>query len=165
MAMSIGGPLAGGWSGGGAEPLAVGGRADAEAPVEGAAQDLGAREAGGARGGLDARAVLEQRPGALDAQPLDVRRRGHPDLGTERAGEVPLAERGAAGQRWDGEVRVEVAGDPRLELAQRLARGGLRREARAELRLAAGALEEEHEPAGRPRGGGAGRGRPRPPRG
>src|SRR3954447_24758724 len=122
MAMSMG-VLSVVGSCGGAEPLAVGGRADAEAPVEGAAQDLGAREAGGARGGLDARAVLEERAGALDAQALDVRRRGHPDLGAERAGEVPLAERGAAGQRRDGEVRVEVAGDPRLELAQRLGGG------------------------------------------
>ena len=40
-----------------------------------------------------------------------------------------------------------LPGDPLLQLAQRLALGGLRGELGAELRLPAGALHEQHEPA------------------
>ena len=53
-----------------------------------------------------------------------------------------------AGEAGDRQVLVEVLGDPGLELAQRLALGGLGASWRAELRLAAGALEEHDEPAG-----------------
>jgi hypothetical protein len=51
------------------------------------------------------------------------------------------------GQGVHAQVGVEVVGDPRLELAQRAALRELRREVGAELRLAAGALEEEDQPA------------------
>ena len=52
-------------------------------------------------------------------------------------------------ERGHRQVLVEVVGHPGLELAQRLAVGRLRGQLGAELGLAAGALEEEHEPAGR----------------
>ena len=51
------------------------------------------------------------------------------------------------GERGDREVGGEVAGDPVLKLAQRLALGGLRRKLGAELRLPAGALHEHDQPA------------------
>ena len=94
------------------------------------------------------RALLEQLAGALDPELLDVGGRRHADLAAEEAGEVARAHRGALGERLDAQVGVEVVGDPGLQLAQRAALGELRREVGAELGLAAGALEEEDQPAG-----------------
>ena len=85
-----------------------------------------------------------------------------PGLAAEGAGEVAGAHRGALGERLDPQVGVEVVGDPGLELAQRPALGELGLEVGAELGLAAGALEEEDEPAGGLDARSRGRGPPRP---
>ena len=88
--------------------------------MERAAQDLGAGEPGGSSDRLQRLgAVLEQRAGPLDAQRLDVDGGRLADLGPEGAGERALAQVRAVGERGDREVLVEMAGDPRLQLAQR----------------------------------------------
>ena len=87
-----------------------------------------------------------------------MRARSTRALSTYAAGVMPVSRRKARaklrslmqrapGEGRHGQVLVEVVRDPRLELAQRRALGHLRGELRAELRLAARALEEHHEPA------------------
>src|SRR4051794_41081685 len=74
--------------GGEAEALAVAGRAHADAPVEGTAQDLGAGEPGGPGHSLERLgAVLQEGACAPDSQRLDIRDRGLADLRAKRAGE------------------------------------------------------------------------------
>src|SRR3954469_22652281 len=132
--------------GGEAEALAIAGGTHAQPAMKGAAQDLGAGEAGGPGDRLQRlSAVLEQVAGAFDAQCLDVGGRGLADFGSEGAGERALAEAGAVGQRRDREVLVEMPGDPRLQITQRRPRGLLDRQGAAELRLAAGTLEEHDQ--------------------
>ena len=116
--------------------------------MECAAHRLDGSEAAGESHDLD-RSVrrLERDARRLDANGLDVRTGSHTELLAKSAREVALAHVRALGKRGNGEVGVEVLGDPVLELAQRLALGGLRRELRAELRLAARALHEHDEPA------------------
>ena len=130
------------------EAGAVVGRGGADPAGEGAAHGLGGAETAAGRDELDRiGGLLEELAGALHPQRLDVGRRGHPGLAPEEAGEVARAHRGAFGQGLDPQVGVEVVGDPGLELAQRPPLGELRREVGAELGLAAGALEEEDQPA------------------
>ena len=124
-------------------------RRHAEPARERAAQRLHGPEPAAAGDGVDRHDPgLEREPGALDAQRLDVGGGRHPGLGLEGAGEVALAHARARGERGDRQVGVEVVGHPRLQLAQRRAVGRLRGELGAELGLAAGALDEDDEPAG-----------------
>src|SRR4051812_45809890 len=133
----------------GLEPAAVVGRAHAEPAMEGAAHRLDGAEAAVARHGLDLLAArLEPHAGVVHAQRLDVGAWRHAHLACEGPGEVARAHAGALGERRHGQIGVEVRGHPFLEVPQRLALGDLRPEMRAELRLAAGAADEEHEPAG-----------------
>jgi hypothetical protein len=75
-------------SGSQAEAVPVFRRRDAAAAVEGTPQHLGAGEAGRLCYGLERRgAVLEQIPGSLDPERLDVGRGGLADLAVEGAGE------------------------------------------------------------------------------
>src|SRR5688500_10756888 len=133
MSMVSSGSL-GGSAGSGAEASAVGGRRDADATREGAAQGLDGAEAGGGGDLLDrGGAGLEAGQGRLDADLLDVGRWRGADLAGEGAGEVAHAHRGAGGQRRHGQVGGRVVGDPGLEVAQRLALGLLGGELGAEL--------------------------------
>ena len=75
---------------------------------------------------------------------LHVLRRRQPDLAQEHAREVARAHRDPLRQRRDRAVGVGMVDDPGLQLAQRLAIRRLGCELGAELRLAAGAAEEEH---------------------
>src|SRR5215207_1991502 len=93
-------------------------------------------------------ARLERDPGTLDASGLHVCAGRLAGFAAEGAGEVAVAHAGAARECRDGEVLVEMVRDPRLELAQRRAVGGLGGQLGAELRLAAGALHEDDEMAG-----------------
>src|SRR5215212_6956100 len=131
-----------------AEAAAVVAGAHADASPEGPPHGLDGAEAdlaGDRLGGH--RPALEGDSGALDPRHLDVGGGRHPRLPSEGAGEVALAHARAFRQRRDREVAVEVVGNPLLQLAQRLALGALGGELRAELRLSAGPLEEEDEPA------------------
>ena len=76
---------------------------------------------------------------------LDVGGGGRAGLAAEGALEVPLAHLRALGQAGDAQVLAEMAGDPALELAQRIARRRPAARPRAELGLAAGALQEHDE--------------------
>src|SRR3954454_1149465 len=126
----------------GGEAVAVRARRDPEPAREGASERLDRAEAAAAGDGLDRLgAGLEREARTLDAQRLDVGGGRHAGLGLERAGEVALAHARAAGERGDGEVVGEVVDHPRLQLAQRLARGALGGELSAELRLAPRALD------------------------
>src|SRR3954465_13157057 len=97
--------------------------------MKGAAQDLGAGEAGGPGDRLQRlSAVLEQVAGAFHSQRLNVGRRRLADFGSEGSCERALAEAGATGQRRDREVLVEMPGDPRLQITERRPRGLLDRQ-------------------------------------
>src|SRR5436305_3813662 len=139
------------------EPVAVAGGADPEPAVERAAHRLDGAEAAVVRDRLELLAGrLEPQPRVVDAQGLDIGCRRHPDLAAEGAREVALAHRGAGCEGGHGEVRGEVRRHPLLELPDRPPLGELRLEVRAELRLAARALDEDDEPArGLERGGAA----------
>src|SRR5207245_6055747 len=89
------------------------------------------------------RRLLETPARALDARPFDEARRRETDLAREDAREVPLAHRHLRGEGGDRQIRVEVIGDPRLQLAQRLAVCRLHGELGTELRLPAGALDRK----------------------
>ena len=91
---------------------------------------------------------LEQAAGRLDPQGLDVRGGRGAGLGPEAAGEAARAHRGPTGEHGDGEVLVEVVGQPALQLGDRVGAGGPGGELRAELGLAAGAAHEDDQPAG-----------------
>src|SRR5205823_1418303 len=91
-------------------------------------------------------AALERDPRALESHRLDIGGRREADLPLKDAGEVARAHERALGEDGHREVLVEMAGDPALKLAQRLAPWRLPGELGAELRLAAGPLEEEHQP-------------------
>src|SRR5262245_9938104 len=122
----------------GTEPAAVGARRDAERADEGAAHRFGGAEARAGGDGVDAVVgLLEAAPRRLDARRVDEARRRRADLAREHAREIPGAHRHAARERADRAVGRRVIGDPRLEVADRLALGALRRELRAELRLPA----------------------------
>ena len=100
--------------------------------------------------GVDRRvAGLERRCARSRRGRLDVGGGRHAHLARKARAKLRSLMCGARGERGHREVGVEVVGDPGLQLAQRLALGGLRGELRAELRLAAGALQEQHEPARR----------------
>src|SRR3954447_9769028 len=92
-------------SGGQSEALAIPGGTHAQPAMKGAAQDLGAGEAGGPGDRLQRlSAVLEQVAGAFHSQRLNVGRRRLADFGSEGSCEGALAEAGATGQRRDREV-------------------------------------------------------------
>src|SRR5205823_1557357 len=113
---------------------AVLGWGGAQRAQEGAPHRLARTEATGPGDGFD-RVVrlLEPAPRHLDADALDVAGWCHADLLAEHAREVPLAEPDAVGECGNGEVVARVRGDPRLQIAQRVAVGGLGREVRREL--------------------------------
>src|SRR4051794_14900490 len=132
------------------EPLAVVGRAHAQPPVERAPHGLDGAEAAVAGDGVELLAGrLQAQARLVDAQRLDVRRRGHAQLAPERTREVAGAHAGARGERLDGEVVPEMVGQPRLQLAERLALGELGAQVRAELGLPAAAARVDDEPARR----------------
>src|SRR5438093_956586 len=131
------------------EAAAIRARRHAEQAEEGPPHHLGAPEAALRGDGVHAvRRLLEAPARALDARALDEARRRETDLAREHAREVPLAHRHLGGEGGHGEIRVEVIGDPGLQLAQRVAVGRLHGELGAELRLAAGALQEHDQLAG-----------------
>ena len=92
--------------------------------------------------------LSEHLAGGFDPHLLDVVGRRRAALLAEGTGERALAHAGVACQGGHRAVVVEVLADPRLQLAQRGPLGGLGGEWRAELVLAAGALEVHHQPAG-----------------
>ena len=92
-------------------------------------------------------AVLQPAPRGLKAHALDVAGGGHAGLGAERTGEVTPAHVGARCHRLDTVIAGDVLEHGALDLAQRRTLGLLRREGRAELRLVAGAAQEQHEVA------------------
>src|ERR687896_2639826 len=101
------------------EAFAVGGGADADAAMEGAAQHFGTGEAARAGDGLQRLgAILQERAGTLDAQRLDVGAGCLADLDAEGTGERALAEVRSGRQRGHRQILVEMAGDPSLQLAQ-----------------------------------------------
>src|SRR5690606_12059535 len=91
---------------------------------------------------------LEEPAGGLDPEGLDVGGRGHARLLAEAPGEVPGAHARPGGEGVDGEVGVEVVGQPAQDVDDRRRAGGLGEQLGAELGLAAGAADEHHEPAG-----------------
>src|SRR4051812_35992846 len=124
-------------------------RADPETAVEGAPHRLDGAEAALRGDRLELLAGrLEPQPGVVHAQRVDVGAGRHADLVPEGAREVALAHAGAGGEGGDAQVGVQVRGHPLLELLERRALGRLGAQVRAELRLATGALDEHHKPAG-----------------
>ena len=93
-------------------------------------------------------ALSSRRAGGLDAHALDVAGRRLADLGAEAAGEMARAHGHALGHRLDREVALRVVEHPLLQVADGVALGELGGELGRELGLAAGAAQEEHEPAG-----------------
>src|SRR4051794_3879591 len=137
------------WCSSRVEPVSVRGRAHAQPAVEGAAHRLDGAEAAVVRDGVELLARgLEPQARVVDPDRLDIRARRHPDLAREGAREVALAHVGAGRERGNRQVGAEVRRDPLLQLPQRPALRDLRAQVRAELRLAAGPLHEDHEPAG-----------------
>ena len=128
------------------EAAAVLGRADVERAQEHAAHRLGRAEAARGSDGCDRLvAVLEPPARGLEPHALDVARRRHAGLGAKGAREVARAHLRSRGHRLDRVLAGDVLDDAALDLAQRLARGLLRRERRAELRLVARPAQEQHE--------------------
>src|SRR5581483_6452158 len=102
------------------EARAIFGRRDADPSCERAAHRLRRPEPGAARDQVDRLgAALEPVARRLDAERLDVHRRGQAGLAPERTREVAGAHRDPLGQHLDAQVAVEVVGDPSLQLAQR----------------------------------------------
>ncbi len=128
------------------EAIPVLGRARTDAAGERAPQRLGRTETGGRGNLVDGQdRGLEQAPCDLDPDQFDVRRGRAPHVGPEDAGEVPRTHRHPRREPIDGVVGVGMLADPCLELAQRVPRGALRVELRAELRLTAGTLHVHDE--------------------
>jgi hypothetical protein len=92
--------------------------------------------------------AVERDAGGLDPRRLHVDGGRHADLPAKGTREVARAHAGPFCKGGDRQVLAEMVGDPCLKLAQRLPLGDLGRQLRAELRLAARTLQEEHEPAG-----------------
>src|SRR4051812_35833394 len=136
------------WCSSRVEPVSVGAGAHAQPAVEGAAHGLDGAEAAVARHCLELLAGgLEPQPRVIDPQCLDVGAGRHANFAGECAGEVALAHVRARGEGGHREVGADVRRHPLLQLSQRAALGDLCSEVRAELRLAAGALDEHDEPA------------------
>jgi F0F1-type ATP synthase membrane subunit b/b' len=131
------------------ETAAVLGGSDLERAQERAPHRLGGAEAAGAGDGGDRLgAVLEQPAGGLEPHALDPAGGRDAGLGAEGAGEVARAHVCALGHGLDAVIAGDVLDDASLHLAQRLALGLLGGERGAELRLVAGAAEEQDEVAG-----------------
>src|SRR5258707_15100027 len=91
------------------EAAAVLGRAHLERAQEHAAHRLGSAEAAAARDGTDRLvALLQETACRLEADALDVARRGEPRLGAESACEIAHAHVGARGHRLDRVVARDV---------------------------------------------------------
>ena len=114
-----------------AEAAAVLGRGDVECAQEGAAHRLGRAEAAGSGDQLDrVVGLLQPTAGRLEADPLDVARRCDADLGAEARGRsgAGSCRRGRPARSTERSA-LGVLGDPRLDLAQRVALGELGRRA------------------------------------
>ena len=124
--------------GGSAEALPVLGGSDAQRTEERTPKGLARSEAARTRHRIDAvRRLLEPAPGRFHPGPLHEPGRGRAGLRAEDAGEVAGAHRGSGCEAFDGQVLVEMIGDPGLHLGHRVAVGQLDLEVGAELRLPA----------------------------
>ena len=113
------------------EAAAVVGRADAEPAVKGAAHGLDRAEAAArATSSTGAACGLERDPRALHAQRLHVGGGRHAHLAAKARAKLRALMRARSASAGTERSAVEVVGDPRLQLAQRLALGGLRGELR-----------------------------------
>ena len=90
-------------------------------------------------------ALFQSPPRPFDAQFLDIARGSDTCRSGEHASEIARAHRHPPRQGVDGEIGPQVIGHPGLQVGERCAIGHLRLQLRAELRLPAGALEEQHE--------------------
>ena len=135
--------------GGGAEAAAVLIGADAEGAQEGAPHRLRRAVPAGAGRLLDpVRGIFQAAPGRLEPDAVDVASRRHAHLGREGASELPRGQAGLAGQRFHGQVRGRVIGDPPLDVTQRLPVRQLPGELGAELGLVSRAAQEHHQVPG-----------------
>src|SRR5947209_4768659 len=132
-----------------AEAAAVVGGGDVQGTQERTAHGLGRAEAAADGDLVDRRRRLLEQPAAgFHTRPLDEAGGGDTDLAAEGAREVARAHRRPLGEAFDGQVVVQMVGDPGLQLAQRLTLSQLTGELSAELRLSARTLEEYDQPPG-----------------
>lgn len=125
---------------------AIRARRHAERAKECAPQRLGSTESTFRSDRLDAfLAFLEPAAGGLESHPLNEARGSRPHAFDKGAGKVARAHRRAARQNGHREILREMVRHPRLQLGEGRAVGGLDLKLGAELRLPAGALQEEHQ--------------------
>ena len=133
----------------GAEAAAVLAGADAEGSQEGAPHRLRrAVPAAASRLLNPVGGIFQVAPGRLEPDQVDVTSRRHAHLGREGAGELARGKARLAGQRFHGQVRPRVVGDPPLHVTQRLPVRQLPGELGAELGLVPRAAQEHHQMPG-----------------
>src|SRR5262245_7256493 len=129
------------------EALAIGLRGGAEQAQEAAAHGFLGAKAATPDDALHGQALLEQLAGGFDADSLDRARRGDPGCPAVMANETALAHRGGIRKCAHRQVATDIVGDPGMQ-ALEASIAMLQRQGRAELRLAARALEKDNELAG-----------------
>src|SRR5918993_1078003 len=87
-------------------------------------------------------------PSSLDAHLKNVLGRSCSYLASEHPLEVAHAHRHAIGKVLDRQLRLQMLGDPDLQLTDRRHFGGLRRERHADLRLSGRPAQKQHQLTG-----------------
>src|SRR5262245_35991031 len=129
------------------EAVTIGLRSRTEQAEEAAAHGFLRAESAARRRALHRQPLLEHLACRLDTDLFDCARRRHSRRPTIMPDEAALAHRRAFGEHGNRQIAPKIVGDPGVKAFEALI-AVLQSESRAELRLPAGALEEDDELAG-----------------